>query len=199
MPEPSSSFLDQLRKPRPDPGGGAAAAYGACVGLALLEKIVQLERNRQHRTGEKVQVWADLLHQIRRLTTDLSRLQEEDVQAYAALAAARSEPHASGRLAAAVEEAIRCPAAILRKCLSASHLVAEIAAHCQKHLLADLLVANELLGAAGAGAYHIARANLPLLHVQVVKERHRKKLAELVGQLYRLRQGANEKLAQHIY
>ena len=34
------SFIDALAKPKPVPGGGAAAAYGASVGLALLEKIV---------------------------------------------------------------------------------------------------------------------------------------------------------------
>ncbi|MEJ2366607.1 MAG: cyclodeaminase/cyclohydrolase family protein [Deltaproteobacteria bacterium] len=31
-------FIDDLARPKPVPGGGAAAAHGACVALALLEK-----------------------------------------------------------------------------------------------------------------------------------------------------------------
>jgi len=40
------SFLEALARPEPVPGGGAAAAHGACVGLALLEKIVLVEQFR---------------------------------------------------------------------------------------------------------------------------------------------------------
>ena len=40
------SFLEALARPEPVPGGGAAAAHGACVGLALLEKIVLVELRR---------------------------------------------------------------------------------------------------------------------------------------------------------
>ena len=41
----SASFLDQLARARPDPGGGAAAAFSAGVGLALLTKVIRLEKS----------------------------------------------------------------------------------------------------------------------------------------------------------
>ncbi len=44
------SFLHELAQAG-RPGGGAAAAYGARVGLALLEKVVRLEGNRRNRRG----------------------------------------------------------------------------------------------------------------------------------------------------
>ena len=46
------SFLQELAQARPDPGGGAAAAFGARLGLALLEKVVQLEGGRRREPKE---------------------------------------------------------------------------------------------------------------------------------------------------
>ena len=44
-----------------------------------------------------------------------------------------------------------------------SALIAQAGAGCALHLVSDLLVACELLGAAFRGTHHIARANLPLM------------------------------------
>ena len=46
---------------------------------------------------------------------------------------------------------------------AALELLSWAGARCQRHLVADLLVAVEFLGAALRGAYYIAGANLPLL------------------------------------
>ena len=45
----------------------------------------------------------------------------------------------------------------------ALELLAWAGERCQRHLLSDLLVAGEFLGAALRGAAHIAGANLPLV------------------------------------
>jgi hypothetical protein len=42
-------------------------------------------------------------------------------------------------------------------------LLSLVGCRCKRHLLSDLLVACELLGAAFRGAHHIAWANLPLM------------------------------------
>jgi formiminotetrahydrofolate cyclodeaminase len=157
-----SAFLQALSQARPDPGGGAAAAHGAALGLALLEKVVRLEHQRQAPNKTPGLNWDDLLARVRVVAATLRRLQDEDVKAYARLARALAQD-APDELAAALEEAVACPLRIMQQVQESLALMAQAGPGCGLHLVADLLVACELLGAAFRGAYHIARANLPLM------------------------------------
>lgn len=190
----SKTFLDELREPQPNPGGGAAAAYGACLGLALLEKIIRLEKNRRPANSEAGLSWADLLERSRQLTADFTSLQQQDVQAYSGLVAARTPGSDKDQLDAALEEAIRCPVAIIHKSLAAQNLIARAGKHCKRHLLADLQVACELLEAAGTGAYHIALANLHWVKDAARRNNHRDLLGELRDQVRETRKRVNEEL-----
>ena len=67
------------------------------------------------------------------------------------------------KMAAALDEAVACPLRIMQQAQEGLALMAQGGAGCAPHLVADLLVACELLGAAFRGAHHIARANLPLM------------------------------------
>jgi formiminotetrahydrofolate cyclodeaminase len=157
-----SAFLKALARPRPDPGGGAAAAHSAALGLALLEKVVRLEHQRLRPAPRARLDWDDLLARAQAASAALRRLQAEDVQAYSRLARARAadDPEA---LAAALEEAVACPLRIMQQAQDGLALMSQVGASCALHLISDLLVACELLGAAFRGAHHIARANLPLM------------------------------------
>jgi formiminotetrahydrofolate cyclodeaminase len=161
----NASFLDQLARPRPDPGGGAAAAYSAGVGLALLTKIIRLEKARPDNDNDEVHVkfWAEHLAETRRLTRIFQLLRQEDVGAYLTMAQALSVRQQGANLQKAVEEATRCPWQIMEQALLVLNLVGSAGSRCRRHLLSDLLVATELLGGALQGAYHIAAANLPLM------------------------------------
>ena len=172
------SFLQELAQARPDPGGGAAAAFGARLGLALLEKVVQLEGGRRSEPkGEASFTWEEVLTQLRQLGETLERSQEEDVRAYAKLAAARTS---AGNVAAAIREALDCPKRVVIQAGQALELLAWAGGHCRPHLLSDLLVACEFLGAALTGAYHIACANLRL----VTPEENRQALRRAFCQTY---------------
>jgi formiminotetrahydrofolate cyclodeaminase len=155
-----SAFLSALAQARPDPGGGAAAAHGAALGLALVEKVVRLERQRPGTALNSGVNWGGLLVRVGQVADALQRLQDEDIQAYARLVQTRdqSDPEA---FAAALEEAVACPLRIMQQAQEGLALAAQAGSGCRPHLLADLLVACELLAAAFRGAYHIARANLP--------------------------------------
>lgn len=154
-------FLQELAQARPDPGGGAAAAFGARLGLALLEKVVQLEDGRRREPKGKASfTWEAALTQLRQLGETLARIQAEDSRAYAGLAAARAS---GGNVAAAVREALEPPRQVVLQAGQALELLAWAGGHCQPHLVSDLLVACEFLGAALTGAYHIACANLSLV------------------------------------
>jgi formiminotetrahydrofolate cyclodeaminase len=157
-----SAFLQALAQARPDPGGGAAAAHSAALGMALLTKVVQLEHRRQTPESNPGFPWSDLLTRVRLVAAALLRLQAEDVKAYFNLTQARASRDPV-EMAAALEEAVACPLRIMQQAQEGLALMAQGGAGCALHLVADLLVACELLGAAWRGAHHIARANLPLM------------------------------------
>jgi formiminotetrahydrofolate cyclodeaminase len=157
-----SPFLQALAQARPDPGGGAAAAHGAALGLALLEKVVKLEQNRPGAGNRAEGPWDDLLRRVRQVAAALGRLQKEDVQAYFNFTQARSSGDPE-KLSEALEEALGCPLRIMQQAQEGLALIFQVGPRCKMYLLSDLLVACELLGAAFRGAHHIARANLLLI------------------------------------
>lgn len=159
----SVSFLNQLAQPRPDPGGGAAAAYSAGVGLALVIKVIRLERGRPQNDEAKRAFWAEQLAATRRLVRTFQRLRQADVEAYQAMAQALSARQQGANLPQAVEEATRIPWRIMAETVVALESVGRVGEHCRPHLLSDLLVAAEILGGTLQGAHHIAGANLPLM------------------------------------
>jgi formiminotetrahydrofolate cyclodeaminase len=154
-------FLRALSRSGAVPGGGAAAAYAALVGLALLEKVIRLESERPRLGADGSRAWADLLAGVQRAAAVLGDLCERDSEAYAALAAARRSKD-TGALQAAQEKAIACPLRIVSKANEALLLARETGIRCKAHLVADVLVVCQLLRAGACGAYHIAAANLGL-------------------------------------
>ena len=158
-----SQFLEQLAQPRPDPGGGAAAAYGATLALALLEKIILLEGRRHPQAPDQARFWTERLEELQRLQAALFQLRQEDVQAYFQFSQARAGGAQGEALAAAALHAFQVPRQIMDKCLQALDLAWRVGQSCKRLLFSDLLVVAEFLEAGLQGAGHIARANLPLI------------------------------------
>lgn len=158
-----SQFLEQLARPRPDPGGGAAAAYGATLALALLEKIILLEGRRHPQAADQAGFWEARRKEAHSLAQALSQLQREDVQAYFQFSRARAGGDQGEAVAAAALHAFQVPRQIMDKCLQALDLAWRVGQSCKRHLFSDLLVVAEFLEAGLQGAGHIARANLPLI------------------------------------
>jgi formiminotetrahydrofolate cyclodeaminase len=192
--EEMDSFLHQLAQARPDPGGGAAAAYGARIGLALLEKVVRLEINRPRPAGAPDPTWEAALARLRQLRETCAALQEADVRAYFDFSAARASGDAA-LLSAAVREAVACPGKIMQQAGEALQLLAWAGERCQKHLISDLWVAGELLGAACRGAYRIAAANLKLVREVSARQVLAGKLDRTRGECEDLDQQAQAALA----
>lgn len=156
-------FLDALKKPRPDPGGGSAAAHEALMALCLLEKVAVLEKNRIHPAGTERGWWDGALEELRRLEKDLKRLRAEDVEAYRTLASAlKAEGRHESRDDAA-EAALRVPLAIMEVAAAGLQTVAAVCRRCAIHLKPDVAVAAEFLESAVRAAYWIARANALLV------------------------------------
>jgi methenyltetrahydrofolate cyclohydrolase len=155
---PELSFIEQLRRPGPEPGGGAAAAYIAIVAAALIEKVAGLESNRPGASER----WGRILCRIKDLKKRTAFLQDEDCRTYKGIVEAR-KAGAGARLDAAVKESVDCSLNLMSAAFEMLELVAEVGHNCRKYLIADLQVASEILAAAYAGAYHIGVANLFLI------------------------------------
>ena len=164
--QPSPSFLTDLSSPRPDPGGGSAVAYSALVALALAEKVTRLELRRNHAEDVPTPLWEDLLVEIQRLREDYTRLCHEDTVVYAKVAQTLRQRAEGESCRAAILEAIECPRRMMGSVNPALMVTLTIGSRCRQHLVADVLVAVEILGGALQGACHIAMANVPWLEEQ---------------------------------
>jgi formiminotetrahydrofolate cyclodeaminase len=158
----TDSFLSELAKPQPDPGGGAASAHGALIGLALLEKVLLLEYGSVKNTGPDLTLWRRKQEALKSLFNRIENLREEDRQIYPRLIREKASQSHGGTLDRIIEDSLTVPLRIMEEIQEGLQLLGWVGARCKKNLRADLLVAAELLGAAMQGAYHIGRANLPL-------------------------------------
>jgi formiminotetrahydrofolate cyclodeaminase len=172
-------FLTALAKSEPIPGGGAAAAYGGCVGLALVEKIIRVERQRPHIPPQLQSLWEELLEQVCAAASNLGQLRDEDGRAYECWTKAKTSGKPEDSLAEALALAIECPIKIMEQVHHALGLVLQAARLCKAHLLSDLLVSGELLMAAVRGSYHIAQANVRLVPSLSLQGEYEKTLDDL--------------------
>ncbi|MDH3557540.1 MAG: cyclodeaminase/cyclohydrolase family protein [Deltaproteobacteria bacterium] len=171
------SFLEALARPEPVPGGGAAAAHGACVGLALLEKIVLVELRRSDIPSESR--WQNLLEEVRKASTTLLRLRDEDGEAYVRFAQARTFGKGAEEILDLLKQAIESPIAIMKEAKRSLDLVARAGNHCKGHLLSDLLVVCELLRAAIDGNHRVAQANLGVMGDPSLRSHYQNKLNQV--------------------
>ena len=171
------SFLEALARPEPVPGGGAAAAHGACVGLALLEKIVLVELKRDQITSNHS--WSDLLEEVRESSRTLLQLRDEDGRAYLRFAKAKTFGNSDEDTLEALKTAIESPIKIMGEAKIGLELVARAGKHCKGHLLSDLLVVCELLRAAVDGNHRIAQANLGVMREPSLLSHYQNKLNQV--------------------
>ena len=173
----SDSFLEALAAPRPIPGGGAAAAHGACVGLALLEKIVLVELKRDQITSDHS--WPDLLEEVKSSSRTLLQLRDEDGRAYLRFAKAKTFENNDEDTLEALKGAIESPIKIMEEAKIGLELVARAGKHCKGHLLSDLLVVCELLRAAIDGNHRIVQANLGAMGESSLRSHYQNKLDQV--------------------
>jgi formiminotetrahydrofolate cyclodeaminase len=173
----SDSFLEALAAPRPIPGGGAAAAHGARVGLALLEKIVLVELKRDQITSDYS--WSDLLEEVKESSRTLLQLRDEDGRAYLRFAKAKTFGNSDENTVEALKAAIESPIEIMEEAKIGLELVARAGKHCKGHLLSDLLVVCELLRAAIDGTHRIAQANLGVMGEPSLRSHYQNKLNQV--------------------
>ncbi|MBF0476673.1 MAG: cyclodeaminase/cyclohydrolase family protein [Deltaproteobacteria bacterium] len=157
----TKSFIDALARPQPNPGGGAASAYAATVALALLEKIVKIERRRDQIAPEDIAYWDKQRDKISRLSKELTELRDRDGLVYLKLIEARSAGAPEEVINQAWDKTIECPLDMIRAVGQAMTCAHGVGLKCRRHLIPDVLVVCELLAGAAWGATYITKYNMP--------------------------------------
>jgi formiminotetrahydrofolate cyclodeaminase len=158
-----SSFLEQLRQPRPFPGGGSAAAHVGALALALVEKVIRIEINASELGTHTSIAWNGRLSRVIDLSARFGILIQEDGRVYARMSRVRAQGSEVDVIVEAVKEAVVAPVCIIQTSIEGLELISESVKQCREYLVPDLLVAVELLEAVARGAEAIATANVALL------------------------------------
>ena len=155
-------FLVALANPEPSPGGGSAAGYSACLGVALVKKVIQLELLRSRTSAELTALWKNLLKQANEMENGLEQLIEEDGRAYIEFVEARTDCRRTN-FTDALEKAVECPVKIMKQ---SGEELGLLSLKWESVVEASSLRSarsGESFLAAVRGAYHIAWANICLL------------------------------------
>jgi formiminotetrahydrofolate cyclodeaminase len=147
-----ASFIDEVARATPAPGGGTSAGVAAGLAAALVEMAAQLagETTAASRSNE--------------LRTHALELAERDLSSYAAVFDAmrlpRDDPSRSGRVEEALLEASLPPTAIAEAAAEVAELGAEMCRASSPHVRGDALTGALLAEAAAAAASTLVEINL---------------------------------------
>jgi formiminotetrahydrofolate cyclodeaminase len=171
-------LLDAFSSTAPAPGGGAAAALTAALGVSLLLMAAGIRSTRPNESSDSAEL-ADATDRLRSLRPAIELLADRDAEAYTSVIAALRMPADSGeRRKAAIESAMRVatdvPLEIMRAGRRALREAPAVAAHSIRSTHGDVGVAIELLRAAVRSAGLTIDANLTSLkdaeYARLVKE-----------------------------
>lgn len=193
-------FIDLLaafRSPDPTPGGGSASALSGAVGASLLAMVAALPKPRIQHADEETRLAAARA----RCTTTSDRLvalMDRDSDAYDTVVAAFRLPKASDdekrERSRQVQEALRTateiPLDVMRACLDAIQIGADVAALGNASASSDVQVGLELLMAGLRGAKLNVAINLGSIKDQAYVDAATKQAEQLEAEAESGRQAA---------
>jgi formiminotetrahydrofolate cyclodeaminase len=197
-------FIDLLaafRSPDPTPGGGSASALSGAVGASLLAMVAALPKPRVQHADEETRLAAARA----RCTTTSDRLvalMDRDSDAYDTVVAAFRLPKTSDdekrersrRIQAALRTATETPLDVMRACLDAIQIGADVAALGNASASSDVQVGLELLMAGLRGAKLNVAINLGSIKDQAYVDAATKQAEQLEAEAESGRQAAARSL-----
>jgi formiminotetrahydrofolate cyclodeaminase len=155
-----AEFREKASGTDPVPAGVSICAVSASFALALLTKVLEINRKRKNFTGEPEQT-SRLIEGAQRESIRLTHLADDDALAFTRyMACVRNKQSTDD----AMREAIRVPMEAARSAARGVLLCREGAALCSRGLTAsDLAIATSLLSGAGQAMLISVEANLELL------------------------------------
>lgn len=162
---PFGTFLSDIAKKTPAPGGGAVAPAVGAIAAALAEMVVAYSLGKAS-LAEHQETLTGAAERLGRARSLLLKLAEEDAAAYEWLNRLMRLPEGDpGRaeMRAAVSAAIAAPRASLAGALDLLRLLEKLVSITNRRLRTDLAIAAVLAEAAARAAAWNVRINLPLI------------------------------------
>ncbi|AFM25811.1 cyclodeaminase/cyclohydrolase family protein [Desulfomonile tiedjei] len=155
-------FLEEIADLNPLPAGGAAAAYTANLGIALLYKVLIMEINRKGLDPAPQATLRIAQKEIERLHYALKKMTRDDPQCYLRFREALKSGD-NERSKNAFGEVLTCSLEVIEKASDGLEWVRRLSKFSSLKLLPHLRISAELLAAGIAGTAHVARDNVKLI------------------------------------
>ncbi len=155
-------FLEEIADLNPLPAGGAAAAYTANLGIALLYKVLIMEMNRKGLDPAPQATLRIAQKEIERLHYALKKMTRDDPQCYLRFRGAlkSGDNEQSNK---AFREVLTCSLEVIERASDGLEWVRRLSKFSSLKLLPHLKISAELLAAGIAGTAHVARDNVKLI------------------------------------
>jgi formiminotetrahydrofolate cyclodeaminase len=188
--QPFRDFVQSLAARSPTPGGGAAAASTAAMGVALLSMVLRFAQGRRGAEDDDRRIGAAL----QRLEACIERIMpmvERDMASFEHVASAYKLPHDNEELKVvrtrAIQEALAgaiiVPEELLHFVRDALAAGDEVVDTVGRSIVADLGAAAELLVGGARSAALLVRINAKYLHDREVARATVARAAELLGEV----------------
>lgn len=188
-PAGQSSFLDDLARGTPTPGGGSAAAFSAAAAAALVAMVARLTVGKKKYADVEGEMW-QTIEKADHLRAELTAAIDEDAAAFQAFLAAsrmpKDTPEQQTLRDQALEEAtlgaIQVPRTVARRSVELMHLAVQVAQKGNVNAISDAGSAAALARAALTGAGLNVRINCLNLQDRAVVDSLLSELASLEAQ-----------------
>lgn len=165
-----AAFLDRLAARVPAPGGGATAALHAAQAAALLAMVARYSDGERYDAEQMNRIVAE----AEELLQDALALAEADAAAFATVAEAyklpRESENRSASIAAALADATRPPADVVRTAVLLIRLAEELLPAGNHGMITDVAAAAVAIRAAAVTARLMIEVNLNKITDQVLLE-----------------------------
>lgn len=160
-----NAYLEDLAARKPAPGGGSAAALGAATGVSLMSMVLNYTAGNQKYKASEGKT-AEMLVKTEKYRVMLAGLIDEDVAAYAALAAAfKRAKDTPAELEAAYRAALMPPYEVARIAYECLKLCATLPKIGNPNLITDTAIAAIFL----EGAFVAAKFNV-YINLKYIKD-----------------------------
>lgn len=182
-------FLGAVAAPTPTPGGGSVAALSAAAGMGLAAMACGITFKDKRCAGVRAEC-EEALRAAERLRGRVTRLIEEDAEAFRAVLRARKMPKGTdaeqraraAALEAAWQQAASVPLEVIQSCRQGLDILQFCADRGSTNVLTDVGVATLQLDAALKGAALNVEGNVPAIQDEAFRSRCQETLARTTSE-----------------